>query len=147
MSLIRYQPWDPFQEMEDVFNRFPSLPSLTGNKNAFVPAMNMYETKDAVIVEIPLAGVDPKDVEVSVEKGVLVIQGETKKEHEVDDKNYYRKEMRSGSFFRQVALPVSVKEDKVDAQFEDGILKVTCPKSAPVETKKINVRIVKKDKK
>ncbi len=109
--------------------------------------MNIYDTKDAVVAETPLAGVDPKDVEVNVERGVLTVKGATKKEHEVDEKNYYRKEVRSGSFFRQVALPVAVKEDAVKAEFEDGILKITCPKVAPAVTKKISIKVMKKEKK
>ncbi|MBI5451992.1 Hsp20/alpha crystallin family protein [Candidatus Gottesmanbacteria bacterium] len=128
MSLIRWAPvWDPFED--------------------FVPAVDMYETKDAVVVETPLVGVKPEKVVVTVEKGVLTVKGESKKEHEVDDKNYYRKEVRSGSFFRQVALPVAVKEDKVSAEFADGVLKITCPKSPQVAVKKINVKIIKKSDK
>lgn len=133
------QLWDPFAEMEEMMRRLSS--------RGFVPAMDVYETKDAVMVETPLAGVNAKDVEVSVEKGVLTIQGQSKKEHEVDEKNYYRKEIRSGSFFRQVALPASVKEDNVTAEFENGILKITCPKAAPTQAKKIAVKVVKKEKK
>jgi HSP20 family protein len=123
--------WDSFEDL---------MPTIA-------PAMDMYETKSDVIVEAPLAGVKPEEVEVTVEKGVLTLKGESKKEHEVDDKNYYRKEVRSGSFFRQVALPVAVKEDKVSAEFVDGVLKITCPKAEQTPVKKISVKIVKKDKK
>lgn len=141
--------WDPFAEMEEMMRRLPSLANGqgTGMTRGFVPAMDVYETKDAVMVETPLAGVDVKDVEVSVEKGVLTVQGQSKKEHEVDEKNYYRKEIRSGSFFRQVALPAPVKEDRVSAEFENGILKITCPKAAPTQVKKIAVKVIKKEKK
>ncbi len=142
MSIVRWSPmWDPFEEMEAVMNRLPA------NSNAgrgFVPAMDVYETKDEVIVETSLAGVDPKNVKVTVENGVLTLQGETKKEHEVDEKNYYRKEVRTGSFYRQVALPASVKEDAVVAEYIDGLLKITCPKAAAPEPKKIEVKVVKK---
>lgn len=80
-------------------------------------------------------------------RGVLTVKGATKKEHEVDEKNYYRKELRSGSFFRQIALPVAVKEDAVKAEFEDGVLKITCPKAASTPVKKVAVKIIKKEKK
>lgn len=130
-------------------SRLPSLANgqMPGMSRGFVPAMDVYETKDAVIVETPLAGVDVKDVEVSVEKGVLTIQGQSKKEHEVDEKNYYRKEIRSGSFFRQVALPAPVKENDVTAEFENGVLKIMCPKAAPTAAKKVSVTVVGKQKK
>jgi len=139
--------WDPFAEMEEMFGRLPSLPSQSGLSRGFVPAMDVYETKNDVVVETPLAGVRPEEVDVSVEKGVLTIQGQSKNEHEVDEKNYYRKEVRSGSFFRQVALPAPVKDDKVTAEFENGILKITCPKASPTVTKKVSIKVVKKEKK
>lgn len=141
--------WDPFAEMEDMMNRLPALPRMRGMQslqNTFVPALDVYEEKDNVIVETPLAGMRPENVDISVDKGVLTIQGEHKKEHEVDEKNYYRKEVRSGSFYRQVALPVPVKEDKVDAVYENGVLKITCPKTAPTKAKKVTVKIKKPKK-
>lgn len=147
MSLIRFSPmWDPFSEMEEVMNRLPATVG-SNSMQAFVPAVNVYETKEAVVVESALAGIDPNNVEVSVENGLLSISGDTKKEHEVEEKNYYRKEVRSGSFRRQIPLPTAVDEEKVEAIFEDGMLKITCPKVSVVEPKKINVKVVKKDKK
>lgn len=111
----------------------------------FMPAMDVYDTKEAIIVETQLAGVKPEEVEVNVEDGILTVKGSTKKEHEVDDKNYYRREVRAGSFYRQVALPVSVKEDSVKAEFEDGVLKITCPKSEPKKANKINIQVTNKN--
>jgi len=132
--------------MEDMMNRLPALGNMSNLSKGFVPAMDMYETKDGVVVETSLAGVNPKDVEVSVQRGVLTIQGTSKKEHEVDDKNYYRKEVRGGSFYRQVALPAPVKEDQVKAEFEDGVLQIVCPKAAPSKGKKVSIKINKKKK-
>lgn len=142
-QLTRWNPgWDPFQEMEEMMNRLPTGFNRGGELGkGFVPAMNVYEEDDAIVVETPLAGIDPKDVNVSVEKGVLTVQGETKKEHEVDDKNYYRKEIRSGSFFRQVALPSAVNEEDVSAEFDQGMLKIRAPKAEPKAGKKIDVKI------
>lgn len=144
MALIRWNPmWDPFAEMDEMMNRLPA--TMNSQMRAFVPAMNMYETDKAVVVETALPGINPENVKVSVEKGVLTVQGETSKEHEVEDKNYYRKEVRSGSFYREVALPAPVLEDKVEATFEDGMLKITCPKSEPVKAKKVEVKVIKKN--
>lgn len=142
-GLTRWNPgWDPFQEMEEMMNRLPVGFNRGGELHkGFVPAMNVYEENNAIIIETPLAGIDPKDVSVSVEKGVLTVQGETKKEHEVDDKNYYRKEIRSGSFFRQVALPSAVNEEEVSAEFDQGMLKIRAPKAGPKAGKKIEVKI------
>lgn len=143
MSLIRWTPMDVFNDMDEVFNRFPMM-SGSQSLKSFVPAMDVYETDKEVMVETPLAGVDPKDVSVSVQKGVLTIKGESKKEHEVDEKNYYRKEIRSGSFYREVQLPTQVIENEVKAEFDNGMLKVICPKAQPVEAKKIDVQVKKK---
>ncbi|HBF66969.1 MAG TPA: heat-shock protein Hsp20 [Candidatus Magasanikbacteria bacterium] len=87
----------------------------------------MDHTKETTIVEMPLGGLDPKDIEVSVSSGILTISGHTKKEKEVDEKGYYRKEVRTGSFFRQMALPPGVDEDKLKAECEDGVLRIMCP--------------------
>jgi HSP20 family protein len=142
MSLIRWSPlWDPFEQMDEAFTRLPAVSSAL---KAFTPAVDIYETDKAVVVETPLAGVSPEDVKVSVEKGVLTLQGESKKEHEIEEKNYYRKEVRSGAFYRQVALPTAVAEDKVEASFEDGVLKITCPKTQPAHPKKIEIKVNKK---
>lgn len=145
MSIIRWSPsWDPFQDMEEMMKSMVPMNSSQSMQKGFVPALDMYETKDAVVVETPLAGVDPKNVEVNVEKGVLTISGQSSKEHEVEEKNYYRKETRSGSFYRQVPLPVAVNEEAVQATFEDGILKITCPKAPEAKAKKVNIQIGKK---
>lgn len=146
MSIIRWSPMvDPFGEMDDMLSRMPSL--MQNPMKAFVPALDVYETDKAVVVEAPLAGVRPEDVEVSVQKGVLTIKGSSNKEHEIEEKNYYRKEVRTGSFYREVPLPALVLEDKVAAEFEDGMLKITLPKAQPAQAKKIDVKVVKKNNK
>lgn len=134
--------WDPFQEMEEMVTHLPSLANQSSK--SFIPAMDVYETDKAVVVETALPGINPEDVKVSVEKGVLTLQGESKKESEVEEKNYYRKEMRCGSFFRQTALPAPVVEEKVAAEFKDGMLRISCPKAQPTKSKKVEVRVVKK---
>ena len=146
MRLVPFRPtWGLLDDMmDDMMSNMPSVSNQT-TKN-FVPAMDVYETAKAVIIETPLAGINPDDVSVTVEKGVLTLEGKSSKEHEVDEKNYYRKEIRSGSFFRQVALPTAIKEDKIRAEFADGLLKITCPKAEPTKAAKIDIKIVKKNK-
>lgn len=150
MSLIKYNPnWDPFREMEEMMQRMPMMrrnmtPAAMGE--GYLPAVDVYETKTDVVVEASLPGMDPKDVEVSIDNGSLTIKGEHKKEREVEEKNYYQKEVRSGSFYRTVPLPTAVKEDKIAAEFEDGVLKIACPKQSPTKSKKVNVKVVTKKK-
>ncbi|MBI5022757.1 MAG: Hsp20/alpha crystallin family protein [Candidatus Magasanikbacteria bacterium] len=145
MSIIK---WSPFlmpslaDEMDKMFES--GLQSIAGGSSGFTPAIDVYETKDAVVAETPLAGIDPKDVEVTVQNGVLTVKGESKKESEVDEKNYYRKEVRSGSFYRQVALPTKVQEDGASAEFENGMLKIIIPKAAEIKARTIKVEMKNK---
>jgi HSP20 family protein len=105
----------------------------------------MYETKDAVIIETPLAGADPKKVSVEVENGVLTIKGSCERKTEVDEKNYYRKEIRSGQIFRQISLPSRVDDSKAEAEYKAGMLKVTIPKSPEAKAKTIKIDVKKED--
>lgn len=136
MAIIKWAPiLDQFVEMERMFDN--------PDRQGFAPAINVYETKDDVVVETTLAGVDPKDVEVSIENDMLTIKGEVKRESEVEEKSYYRKEISSGSFFRSVALPNHVVSDQAKAESKDGILKISIPKSPEVKPKTIKIDIVK----
>lgn len=146
MKIVPFRPsWGLFDDiMDDMMSNMPSVNN--SNIKNFTPAMDVYETDKAVVVETPLPAVNPSDVNVTVEKGVLTLEGKSNKEHEVDEKNYYRKEIRSGSFYRQVALPTAIIEDKIEAEFEGGLLKVICPKAKTTKAKKVNVKVVKKNK-
>lgn len=136
MSIIKWSPFlDQFEEMDKMMQGL--------SNQGFAPAIDVYETKDAVVVEAPLAGVDPKDVEISIENDILTIKGQAKKESEVDDKNYYRKEIRSGSFFRSVSLPAHVQGDKAEAESLEGMLKVTIPKAPESKPRKIEIKTKK----
>lgn len=139
MPIIKWEPLfaDPFQEMENFLERSAGM-----SRQGFVPAVDVYQTKDAVVVETALAGVDPKDVEITLENDVLHIRGEMKRESEVDEKNYYRKEVRAGSFYRTVALPTKVASDQASAESHEGMLKITIPKA--VEVKPHTVKITAK---
>ncbi len=132
MAIIR---WDPFEEI-DKFFREDFLSFLPRRIVGLVPSVDVYEKDNDVVVESPLAGVDPKDVDISIEDDFLVIKGETKKKTEVDEKDYYRKEVHYGSFYRKVALPVPVVGEKAKAVSENGVLKITFPKVPGVEKEK-----------
>lgn len=108
----------------------------------YTPAVNISEDKDNVIVEAPLAGIDPAKVDIEIEDNVLKISGSSEKKSEVDDKDrhYYRKEIRSGSFYRAVALPKSVEGTKAEASFKNGILTITVPKSDASKPRTIKIK-------
>jgi len=125
---------EPFEEM----GKF-----MAGSAEGLAPAVEVYETKNEVIVAAPLAGINPADLEITIENDVLTLKGATKKESEVDEKNYYRKEIRSGSFFRSVGLPAHILADKAQAESHQGLLKITIPKAPEAKPKTIKVRVVK----
>jgi HSP20 family protein len=138
MSLIKWSPF--FQPFEEFDKYFDGMPVPHGGKS-LVPAVDIYEANDHVVVETALPGVDPKNVEVTVENGILTISGSTERKTEVEEKDYYRKEIRSGSFMRQVALPAGVLEGEAKAKFHDGMLKIELPKKEEPKAKKISIDV------
>lgn len=143
MSLIK---WTPFlSEFDDMDKMMESmLPTVRGNQFGFTPAVDMYEDKDNIIVETQLGGIDPEKVDISIENNVLTIKGESEKKSEVEDKNYYRKEIRRGAFYRSIPLPTKVDGDAASAVNEDGVLKITVPKATEVKPKTIKIQNKKK---
>lgn len=143
MALIKWTPFlEPFEDMDKMFSEF--MPSARGMQAGFMPAVDVYEDKNNVIVETQLAGVDPEKVDISVENDVLSIKGESEKKSEVEEKNYYRKEIRRGSFYRSVPLPAHVVGEKASASAEDGVLKVVIPKALETKPKTIKIKTKKK---
>lgn len=141
MSLIKWSPsiFEPFEDMDKMFDNFS--PSIGGVAHSgFTPAIDMYEDKNNVIVETQLAGIDPDKVDISIENDVLTVQGKSEKKTEVDEKEYYKKEIRRGSFYRSVQLPAHVLNDKAKAEANEGVLKITVPK-APANNKKQTIKI------
>lgn len=142
MSLIKWTPFiDSFDDMDAAFRGL--MPSARGMES-FMPAIDMYEDKDSVIIETQLAGIDPEKVDISIDNDILSIKGESEKQHEVDEKNYYRKEIRRGSFYRSIALPTHVQADKTKAVAEAGVLKITVPKAQVQKSSKIKIETTSK---
>jgi HSP20 family protein len=90
---------------------------------------------------MPVAGVKPADVEISVEDNILTVKGKTEEEKEEKKKNYWRKEVRKGEFERAVSLPTEVKAEQAKAEFKNGMLKVSLPKTEVKKTKKVQVKV------
>jgi HSP20 family protein len=144
MSLIKWSPFlsdNYFDEVDKTFGEFlPSSRQISG----FTPAVDVYEDKDNVIVETQLAGIDPEKVDISIENNTLSIKGEAEKKTEVDEKNYYRKEIRRGSFYRSIPLPTKVSGEEASAVADGGVLKISIPKSPEIKPKTIKVKTLKK---
>jgi HSP20 family protein len=140
MAIIR---WDPFREMTSTQDQFDRLwrGMLEGRRGqeAWLPAVDVFDAKDAVVLKAELAGMDPDDIEIEVDDNVLTIRGERKFEEKVDEDRYYRVERRYGSFSRSLALPQGVRADDIEANYEDGVLEVRVPKVEEEKPKRISV--------
>lgn len=133
-NIIRFNPMFP-EFFEDNWGK-----QLTN----FAPAMDVYQTDDAVVVEMTLPDVDPDKVDIEVTNDVLTISGHNEHQSEVDEKNYYRREIRRGSFQRSVSLPAHVNGESAEATYENGVLKINVPKEEKKSSKKI--KVTKSDK-
>jgi len=138
--------WDPFKDLEDIhdafdrfFGRELARPTRATELRRWVPTIDVIDEKDTVVVKAEIPGVDKKDINISLNEDTLTINGETKKEEEVKEENYYRAERYYGSFSRTIELPTAVEKDKVKATYKDGILTVTLPKTKEAKPKVADV--------
>jgi HSP20 family protein len=139
MSLMK---WDPFREMNlyPGFGRFLDRDwERTLSTTEWNPSVDIFETDSAVVVKVEVPGMNPKDFDVRLENNVLMLKGERKFEKETKEENYHRVERSYGSFSRTFALPTGVKEDKITAEYRDGILKIVLPKKEEVKPKSIKI--------
>lgn len=145
MSIMRWDPFDEIMSMRETMDRlfedwFTRRPRVTGPL-VWQPAVEVSETDNEVLVKAELPGIDPKNVEVSVTGDTLTIKGEAKAEHEEKRRNYYRRELRYGTFQRTIGLPTEVKGDETRATFRHGILEVRIPKAERVRPKSVKVEV------
>lgn len=126
--------FDPFKEMartwEDDFFQ-----------GSFVPAVDVRQKGDNVVVTMEVPGVKIDAVDVFVENDVLTISAEKKEKKEVKKEDYYHKEIKEGSFSRSVILPMKVKGEKAKAEIENGVLEIVLPKADELKPKKIKVNV------
>jgi HSP20 family protein len=140
-------PSDLFGVQRDINRLFDNifLSGLTAEETMassyFAPAVDIAEQENEYVVKVELPGVAKEDVKISLESNILTIKGEKKQEKEEKNKNFHRVERSYGSFQRSFTLPSSVKNDKIDAVFNSGILTVTLPKSEEAKPKQIEVKV------
>ena len=132
---------NPFSELERFFDDQDFCGMMPAVRRYMEPPMEVYQTDAAVVVEMHVANIDPSSINVSVENGMLKIEGATEDVKEDSGREYFRKEIKSGSFARVMTLPMDVKEDQIEASVEKGILKVTMPKTEVKQPKKVEVKI------
>ena len=138
--------WEPMREMmslrdamdrlfDDAFTRPISVSGVSG-----MPAIDMYQTNDDVVVKATLPGLNAEDVDITVTGETLTLRGEFKQENEQKETNYHLREQRYGSFERSILLPTDVEANKAKADFDNGILTITMPIAEAVKPKSISIK-------
>ncbi len=156
MALIPYgrrNDWlaDPFKELENLQREMNRLFDFSFGRGireeapllgtSWAPAVDVYDSKDAILVKADLPGLSKDEIDVSVQDDTLVIKGEKKKDAEVKEDDYYRVERYYGSFYRALPLPAEVDADKVEATYEDGVLTLNLPKKEEAKPKQIRIEV------
>jgi HSP20 family protein len=153
MNLIRWQrPISTWQNLEQLSGLRAEIDRLFESPltelarasqllSGWTPALDVHEEKDNIIVRVELPGMKKEDIELSLHDGSLSISGERKSEKKFEDAEVYRAERFVGRFQRTVTLPAPVAADRVKAQYKDGVLTVTLPKTEEAKPKQIDVQV------
>ena len=155
MALIpwksRESVWDPFGELESLQSEMNKLFNTSLAKGplkgfgqlagAWSPAVDVYDSKDSILVKADLPGLNKDEIDINVEDDTLTIRGEKKQEERRQEKGYVREERSYGSFYRALTLPSSVETQKVSAHYKNGVLEITLPKKEEAKPKQIKVDV------
>lgn len=146
MSIVRYNPWPSAsllqEEIKNLFDRFfGEEPGDQSNvvTSQWMPRVDIREEKDRFVILADIPGVDPKDIEVSMDKGILSIRGERKAEHTEESGRYTRMERAHGVFYRRFALPDSADAEGIKASGRHGVLEIVIPKRPESTPRRIEV--------
>ena len=143
-GLMRRSPFGAFErQMEDMFDRvFRGWPTrrLDTDYVGWVPPLDMVDRKNELVLRADLPGLDRKDIQLSVENGVLTLQGSRQQEKEDQSDDFYAMERWAGAFSRSIALPQGVDPDHVEASFKNGVLEIHIPKTKEAKGKRIDIR-------
>ncbi|RCX31040.1 Hsp20/alpha crystallin family protein [Thioalbus denitrificans] len=143
MTIVRYDPWATLnqlqEEMNRLFKRAGDEDTGTVVTSDWAPPVDIKEEKDRFVLLADVPGVDPKDIEITMENGVLAIRGERKLEPEEERKGFHRMERARGVFYRRFALPDTADAEKIAASGRNGVLEVVIPKQEKVQPRKIVV--------
>lgn len=147
MSLRTWDPYRDFSTLRESVNRLFEEAYRGGERptemtsSTWPVPVDIYETKDEIVVRVEVPGIDPKDVSISLTGDQLTIRGQREQEHEVEGRNYVRVERRFGNFMRSFTLNVPVQADQVRAKYREGILEVSLPKAEEVKPREIQVSV------
>jgi len=145
-NLVSTDPFRQFLELQRDLNRlfeggYTKAPQEEAALNAWMPAVDIYEDADSFLIKVELPEVSKEDVKVSLDDNKLSLSGERKVEHEDKRDGYHRVERSYGQFYRSFTLPPNVNTEAINAQFKDGVLRLTLPKKEEAKPKQIDVKI------
>ena len=150
MALVRYEPWNLLDRLQKEFNLQnlldPYAREVEGEDYSNVvtsrwrPAVDIKEEEDRFVIYADLPGVDPKNIEITMEQGVLTLKGERSEETKEEREGYKRVERVSGSFYRRFSLPDTADAERIEAKGKNGVLEITLPKQEKAQPRKITVK-------
>lgn len=145
MTLIRWEPLREIntlqREMNRLFDTFTPSPFLPWHGDRFTPTAEIQETPEAVDLKVELPGIEVKDLDVEVTEDAVSISGERKSETKTEEKGVFRSEFYYGKFQRVIPLPARVENDKVQAEYKDGILHLNLPKAEAEKGRAVKVNL------
>lgn len=145
MALVRLNPWQEFNAMQRQINRLfdeETLPTAFLNRGlSRVPAAELKETEDAILLLLELPGIEPKDLDLQVTENAVYLSGERKSEAKSEDKGVIKSEFHYGKFQRVIPLPARIQNTNVTADYKDGILNLTLPKAEEEKNKVVKVNL------
>jgi HSP20 family protein len=143
MSIVKYNPWSLLDQIQRelsnpmaAFDRDENGNVATAN---WAPAVDIKEDEKSFTLLADIPGVDPKDIEVTMDNNVLTVKGERQSEKKTEDENYKRVERQYGAFYRRFTLPDTADAENIEAHSEHGVLKVTIPKKEVAQSRRISV--------
>lgn len=146
MALVRWQPFREIESLHSVMNRMfdGMMPTGNGSFNSgisFMPPAEMNETPEAIHLKLEVPGLEASDLDIKVTSEAVSVKGERKSESKTEENGVTRSEFRYGSFRRVIPLPTKIQNDKVEAEYKDGILNLTLPKTEAEKNKVVKVNL------
>ena len=145
MAVVR---WDPFRDLNLIQDRMNRLFDDSGRTwrndepaatTSWSPSVDIFETEGEIVVKAELPGMERKDIALHLENNVLTLRGERKFEKETKNENYHRIERSYGNFSRSFSIPATVDEEKIRADYKDGVLQIVLPKKDQAKPKQIRI--------
>ncbi len=140
MNITRYEPWGLLSQLQRELAHGNAAEGSTATAE-WAPAVDIKEEADKFIIHADIPGVNPEEINVNMEDGVLTIKGEKKTEAKTDEEGYKRVERTYGSFYRRFSLPDTANSDAISAQSKHGVLEIVIPKREAIQPKNIPVTL------